>query len=75
MINWQPIKAAPKDGTEVLLFNDWGVYVGKWDDDTYCRTPRPFWHYQGMNDQVTVMRKHPPTHWAPINLPEEGEAP
>ncbi len=59
-MTWQPIETAPKDGTEVLVWDGYGVKIAWWEP--YRRTTGGVWFYDG--DNYTW-----PTHWMP--LPEE----
>lgn len=67
-MSWQPIEAAPKDGTRVLLYcNSRGIVCGEWNNDKYAKKPRPYW----ANDRerlfgVTETRADQPTHWQPL---------
>lgn len=65
MIDWQPIETAPKDeDVEVLLFGPlgdiWHVACGTRSDADLCGWA---WALESA-----------PTHWAPLNLPEPGDA-
>lgn len=31
MSEWQPIATAPMDGSDVIVFNDRGIFVASWD--------------------------------------------
>jgi hypothetical protein len=65
---WRTMESAPKDGTEVLVFAKDKPRPGYWDDCTYAKKPKPYWHYTsawGIND----MRTNPPTHWQPLPTP------
>ena len=60
MDNWQPIKTAPKDGTEVLLSSSDGILVAFWSEvGGYWATPRR----KGEAEWVPA-----PSHW--MSLPE-----
>lgn len=65
---WQPIDSAPKDGTDILMYDGEVVAIGwfstdenqwVWDTDPICEC------YEVVND--------PPTHWQPINPPQGGK--
>jgi hypothetical protein len=56
-MQWQPIEAAPRDGTEVLLWCGW-VTIGKWEADY------SLWYDEnGINPIFQV------THWMPLPTP------
>lgn len=72
-VQWQPIETAPKDGTEVLLFE----IVDVWGDD--AEYPKPY-IYSGKYDhnrsekyygtkwmclEYDAFNRHP-THWMPL---------
>ena len=60
--NWQPIETAPKDGTDVILWDpalDVGVTIGSWSD--YKKSGD--WWMEG--EQVTGF----PSHWMPLPEP------
>lgn len=57
-IGWQPIETAPKDGTDILLYEDFepDVCRGSFLGGEWCRNScKPFWRE--------------PTHWMPIKPP------
>ena len=55
---WQPIETAPRDGTDLLLANKEGQYIGGWED----------WGWEIGMDFSFV-----PSHWMPLPLlPEES---
>ena len=60
---WQPIKTAPKDGTEIrLLGRIKKEYIGHWDKEFSVWSVRP--HSEGF---FVIM----PTHWMPLPKPPE----
>lgn len=53
--DWQPIETAPKDGTLVLVIDDFGDYdFAAWHRDHVC------------GEQSGI---HPFTHWQPLPEP------
>ena len=73
---WQPIKTAPKDGTHLILFCPVRGVVcpGRWDENRYARTPRPFWTHWGERTWGTMsVRNDQPTHWCPIPEPPKDQ--
>ena len=64
-------EAPPKD-REILLFLDGGPTfrhwsIGKWDDDKYAKSPRPYWRADAERVMGKVwMRNSQPTHWAEL---------
>jgi hypothetical protein len=65
---WQPIEIAPKDGTELFLFDVYR-YVGAWrnDDNDDGRAPRQ-WFDNSYDDFSCGYASTPltPTHWMPL---------
>lgn len=68
--DWQPIETAPKkDGWDSPKFRLWipgrGEEVGRWDDESYSKKPRPFWNW---NSHLGKRHTHEnqPTHWRPL---------
>ena len=65
MNEWQPIETAPRDGTEILLFDadtDPTIYVGGYDYDGR------YWFYSELLAQ-DVVGEATPTHWMPLPEP------
>lgn len=61
-MQWQPIETAPRDGTEVLIWNGTNCDVAHaaWFNDDGS----PNW----FNNDTTVE----PTHWMPLSTPPQG---
>ena len=60
MSEWQPIETAPKDGGEVLLWQEgWGVIRGWYSGDDKT------WYGPGAHDSEPCR----PTHWMPLPRP------
>lgn len=57
---WQPIETAPKDGTEILVFDAGAIFISLWFTD-------PDRGEQGWWDNGIV--EPPPTHWMPLPDP------
>lgn len=75
MINWQPIKTAPKD-KDVLIFINGIVIQAKYCQVTaYDGTIYPYeWKVDSLPSHgcgCCGSDNEEPTHWAEINLPEE----
>ena len=66
-MNWQPIKTAPRDGTNVLLVNRKGnIATGLWQG----RGVMEGWWLRGGNGPNTFFNEHHgPTHWMPLPAP------
>ncbi len=58
---WQPIETAPKDGTEVLLFQERRIVAGSWNSGGAMHMP----HWMGGN--------YKPTHWMLLPAPPSGD--
>jgi hypothetical protein len=76
MINWQPIKTAPKDRRILLYFPDLFSYpvilCGRWNDDYFTNQAKPYWSVDGEGPHATSrLRAHPPTHWAGLTPPQD----
>ncbi len=70
---WQPMEAAPQDGTAILLACRESVKIGKWDDDRHSRRPRPFWNHD--HHRTSSARADQPTAWLPLpHLPNAPTA-
>jgi hypothetical protein len=63
---WQPIETAPKDGTEVLIFdaNAKKGYVGDTPNVAYWDDSREAGWWGSYETEQT--RPHTPTHWMPL---------
>lgn len=66
-MNWQPIETAPKDGTDILVKSEEGVYQARWlkfDLERLCyfEALRLSEHGCGCCGDDSAK----PTHWMPI---------
>jgi len=73
---WQPIETAPKDGTEILLYDKYkDINKASWIDN-WCGSDARYqmqWCIYGSMDSDDRYRTVDcPTHWMP--LPEEPDA-
>lgn len=62
---WRPIRSAPQDGTEILVFVDGHVVVATWSDGRWQAmvAGRRIVEHQGGFDLAA------PTHWRPVPPP------
>lgn len=66
------IDSAPTD-IRIMLYspaNGGMWFIGRWHDDRYAKTPRPFFSFEGQ--QTSFCRAHQPTHWRPLPSEPEG---
>lgn len=59
MSDWQPMESAPKDGTHILAFTEFGVLIIHWMKEDYFR--------DGAEASWFPARR--PTHWMPLPEP------
>lgn len=73
---WRDISTAPKDGTYILLSNEHGVWVGKYQGRFQSGyTPNNPWHSMMLNHRH--MERYcsvTPTHWMPLPTPPMEKA-
>jgi len=67
---WQPIETAPKDGTEVLLYNETGTHQAWFEDGEW----RVFRHH-GSGGQILFWLNPRPTHWMQLPQSPNQKAP
>lgn len=74
---WQPIETAPKDGTQILLFDP----SGTWDPDLASFSPRvavgawkdfPNGHGEWRGYYSGLSAVEEPTHWMPLPEPPKS---
>ena len=70
MTEWQPIETAPKDGKNILISNDRGMFVAAFDADWDLDG---WWLVSDGKDHERPLRGNDPTHWMPLPKPP-GEA-
>ena len=72
---WQPIETAPKDGTNILLRNECGSWIGRW-------LPEYVSGYKPSNPWSSMMLNHDhmgrawntvPSEWKPLDATREGK--
>jgi hypothetical protein len=66
VVGWQPIETAPRDGTRVDLWTNYGERVAdaKWDKDGWRE-----WSLGGFDSMEWVRLDGTPTHWMPLPPP------
>ena len=80
-MKWQPIEAAPNDGTFVLLFGTWageingrkplyGTYVGYWSNGKSDYEGDDWWDLVGTDAYAAWCRA---THWMPLPEPPHAD--
>lgn len=55
MSEWKPIEAAPKDGTDILIWSQNEYWIGLWLKSKCCFV-----------DDCYEIFEEPPTHWMPL---------
>lgn len=79
-MEWQLMDSAPKDKDILLFCPNRGVVRGRWEEDKYAKTPRPYWKNDRERSFGTrETRADQPTHWMPLpkapNVEFSGGAP
>lgn len=66
---WQPIETAPKDGTQLLLYDCGVIKIGSWREDDYRGIEE--WLENDWNDFSTGWASSPiyASHWQPLPTP------
>lgn len=67
-MEWRPIESAPKDGSDVLVVNDRGIFVAQWNEDGPDNCLDEFWHVRD-GKYWHDLRGMKPTHWMPLPDP------
>lgn len=74
-VGWRPIETAPKDGTDILLWEKWGdvPFVGFWHAEGR-------WSYRSDHLYVNGDASLDPnwndlTHWMPLPAPPDSDTP
>lgn len=49
--------------------------LGRWDDDRYAKTPKPYWEQSERWIGKLECRAHLPTHWMPMEPAPTPEDP
>lgn len=73
MINWNAnMDAAPKNGTQLLLWSGGGPTIGSWRRDANHPAEGPLWLDDSYDDFSCGFASRPltPSHWAHINEPQ-----
>lgn len=73
MDEWQPIKTAPKDGSEILLAHANSVWVDQWIPSTSYEVRNGEGGCWMMCDQWTTPEI--PSHWMPLPEPPTSKTP
>jgi hypothetical protein len=66
-MSWQPIETAPRDGTSILVYADYKMFVARWiEQNPYCPG---WWHVDDNKYDQFALCGHEPTHWMPLPEP------
>lgn len=72
MTEWMDISTAPKDGTEILVYEKYETRFGSNEYDYYIQIA--YWGNYGWRiDAFTPPSGSDPTHWMPLPEPPKGE--
>lgn len=63
-MEWQPIETAPKDGSDVLVYSQYGTYVAAYEDRDI-----EWWHVSDGKHDPRPLRGPSPSHWMPLPPP------
>lgn len=68
---WQPISTAPKDGTAVLVSNERGAWIAKYEPvyQSGYRPENPWFSLMLNHDHMRKGKPYSPTHWMPLPAP------
>tara|TARA_R110002110_G_scaffold133494_5_gene315871 strand:+ start:694 stop:942 length:249 start_codon:yes stop_codon:yes gene_type:complete len=72
MIAWKLMDSAPKDGKQLLLFEEGDFYIGSWRvDEGYSGDKEPDWYDNSYDDFSTGYSSTPlsPEFWSEMNDP------
>jgi hypothetical protein len=72
MSEWQPIEAAPKDGTPILVVTRSGQYVVTWLTEGETDQNFTGWYVTDNKHGPFSLRGYAPTHWMPLPTPPAG---
>jgi hypothetical protein len=65
MIEWQPIETAPKDGTDIMLFEpSYGCVIAYWGIAPAGTDDTEQWLESYIDERL--FKSQPPTHWMPL---------
>lgn len=71
MSEWQPIETAPKDGSDILVWDDFEISITFWGKTAHV--PIYGWIQVDFGDLYDLEPMEPqPTHWMPLPEPPEG---
>jgi hypothetical protein len=68
--DWQPIKTAPRDGTDILVCMTHNLPDGEWETIQWVDWARDTIEWPIFRDRIDI--PFPPTHWMPLpDAPQE----
>lgn len=76
MSEWMPIESAPRDGTEVILYEDGSYGIGRWVDTSHqeqrlisSKGRRETYEWFDVKSGYWEDTMFAPTHWMPLPEP------
>lgn len=69
--SWRSIETAPKDGTAILIGNERGAWIAKYEPvyPSGYRPENPWFSLMLNHDHMRKGKPYAPTHWMPLPAP------
>ena len=71
-MNWQPIETAPKDGTQILVWDGNNFNVSWYGYPSVSERYKAFIYGEAVGDYNCFSEVYEPTHWMPLPEPPQS---